>query len=108
MSKTSFEFSSSTFTTKRKQQKHPVQTFRIYKRLVHTTLKKALVINRYYRPLCYFRPAKTTTLIDKRPVEIFHEPSELQMTSPPQTPIEDVQLRVQMTTYRHTNNGWIH
>ena len=93
---------------KRKQQKHPVQMFRTYKRLVHMTSKKAVAINRYYQPLCYFQPAKTTTLIDKRPVEISHEPSELQMTSPPQTPTEDIQLGVQMTTYWHTNNGWIH
>ena len=93
---------------KRKQQKCPVQTFRIYKRLVHTTSKKALAKNRYYRPLCYFQPGKTTTLIDKRPVGILHELSELQMTSSPQMPIKDVQLQVQMTTYWHTNNGWIH
>ena len=46
-----------------------------------------------------------TTLIDKRPVEISHELSELQTTSSPQMPTEDVQLRVQMTTYRHMNNG---
>ena len=71
-------------------------------------LKKALAINRYYQPLCYFWPAKMTTLIDKRPVEISHELSELQMTSPPQTPTEDVQLGVQMTTYWHTSNGSIH
>ena len=72
------------------------------------TSKKALAINRYYRPLCYFGPAKTTTSIDKRPVEIPHELSELQMTSPPQMPTEDVQLRVQMTTYWHMSNGLIH
>ena len=46
-----------------------------------------------------------TTLIDKCPVEISHELSELQMPSSPQMPTEDVQLRVQMTTYQHTNNG---
>ena len=72
------------------------------------TSKKALAINGYYRPLHYFRLAKTTTLIDKHPVEISHELSELQMTSLPQTPTEDVQLRVQMTTYRHTSNSSIH
>ena len=93
---------------KRKQQKCPVQTFRIYKRLAHMTSKKALAINRSYRLLCYFRPVKTTTLIYKHPVEISHELSELQMTSLPQTPTEDVQLGVQMTTYRHTSNGSIH
>ena len=91
-----------------KQQKHPVQTFKSYKRPAHTTLKKALVINRYYRPLLYFRPAKMTTLNDKRLVEISHGPSELQTTSPPQTTTKDIQLGVQTTTYRHTNNGWIH
>ena len=72
------------------------------------TSKKALAINGYYRPLRYFRPAKTTASIDKRLVEISHEPSELQMTSPPQMPTEDVQLNLQMTTYRQTSNGWIH
>ena len=82
--------------------------FKIYKRLVHMTSKKALVINRYYQPLCYFRPAKTTTSIDKRAVEIPHEFSELQMTSPPQMLTEDIQLRVQMTTYQHMSNGLIH
>ena len=82
--------------------------FRIYKWLVHMTSKKALAKNRYYQPLCYFRPAKMTTLIDKCPVRTLHELSELQTTSSPQMPIKDVQLRVQMTTYRHTNNGWIH
>ena len=72
------------------------------------TSENALAINWYYRPLCYFRPAKMTNSVDKRPVEISYEPSELQMTSLPQTPTEDVQLGVQMTTYRHTNNVWIH
>ena len=48
-----------------------------------------------------------TTLTDKRPVKIFHKFSELQMTSSPQMPIEDVQLRVQTTTYQHTSNDWI-
>ena len=72
------------------------------------TSKKGLVINGYYRPLRYFWPAKMTTLIDKHPVGISHDPSELQMTSPPQTPTEDVQLGVQTTTYRHTSNGSIH
>ena len=48
-----------------------------------------------------------TTLIDKHPVKISHELLELQMTSSPQTPTEDVQLRVQMTTYQHTSNGSI-
>ena len=71
------------------------------------TSKNALVINWYYRPLCYFRPAKTTTLNDKHPVETSHGPSELQTTSPPQTTTKDVQLGVQMTTYQHMNNGWI-
>ena len=71
------------------------------------TSKNALAINWYYRPLCYFRPAKMTTLNDKRLVEISHGPSELQTTSSPQMTIEDVQLGVQMTTYQHTNNGWI-
>ena len=105
MAKTSFEFSSSTFTTKRKQQKHPAQTFKSYKRPAHKTLKKALVINGYYRPLLYFWPVKMTTLNDKHLVEISDGPSELQMTSPPQMPTEDIQLGVQMTTYQHTNNG---
>ena len=72
------------------------------------TSKKALAINRYYRPLRYFRLAKMTTSNDKCPVEISHEPSKLQMTSPPQTPTEDVQLGVQTTTYWQKNNGWIH
>ena len=49
-----------------------------------------------------------TNSIDKRPVEIPYESSELQMTSPPQMPTEDIQLGVQMTTYRHTSSGWIH
>ena len=49
-----------------------------------------------------------TTLNDKRPVEISHEPSELQMTSPPQTPTKNVQLGVQTTTYQHMSNGSIH
>ena len=78
-----------------------------YKRPAHTTLENALAINWYYRPLCYFRPAKMTTLNDKCLVKISHEPFELQMTDLPQTPIEDVQLRVQMTTYQHTNNDSI-
>ena len=82
--------------------------FRSYKRPVHTTSKKALAINGCYRPLHYFWPVKMTTSIDKCPVKICHEPSELQMTSPPQTPTEDIQLDVQMTTYRQTSNGWIH
>ena len=104
MAKTSFEFSSSTLTTKRKQQKRPIQTSISYKRPVQTTSENALAINWYYRPLCYFRPAKTTTSNDKRLVKISHEPFELQTTGLPQTPIEDVQLRVQTTTYQHTNN----
>ena len=81
---------------------------RCYKQPVHTTSKKALAKNRYYRPLCYFRPAKMTTLIDKRPVGILHELSELQMTSSPQTPTKDIQLGVETTTYWHMSNGWIH
>ena len=72
------------------------------------TSKNALAINWYYRPLCYFWTAKTTTFNDKHPVEISHELSDLQMTSPPQMPTEDVQLGVQMTTYWHTSNGLIH
>ena len=72
------------------------------------TSEKALAINWYYQPLCYFRPAKMTTSNDKRLVEISYEPSELQMTSPPQTPTEDVQLNLQMTTYWQMSNGWIH
>ena len=92
---------------KRKQQKRPVQMFKSYKQPAHTTSKKALAINGYYRPLLYFRPVKTTTLNDKRLVKISHGPSELQTTSPPQTTIKDVQLGVQTTTYQHTNNGWI-
>ena len=71
------------------------------------TSENALAINWYYRPPCYFRPVKMTTSTDKHPVKIFHKFSELQMTSSPQTPIEDVQLRVQMTTYQHTSNDWI-
>ena len=71
------------------------------------TSKNALAKNWYYRPLCYFRPAKMTTLNDKRLVEMSRGPSELQMTSPPQTTTEDIQLGVQTTTYQHTNNGWI-
>ena len=51
---------------------------------------------------------KTTISIDKCPVGIRNEPSELQMTSSPQTPTEDVQLDVEMTTYRQMSNGWIH
>ena len=80
---------------------------RCYKRPVHMTSKNALAKNWYYRPLCYFWPAKTTTLNDKHLVEMSRGPSELQTTSPPQTTTEDVQLGVQMTTYQHTNNGWI-
>ena len=49
-----------------------------------------------------------TTSIDKHPVEIRNEPSELQTTSSPQTPTKDIQLGVEMTTYRYTSNGWIH
>ena len=56
---------------------------------------------------CYFRPVKTTTLTDKRPVKIFHKFCELQTTSSPQMPIEDVQLRVQTTTYQHKSNDLI-
>ena len=67
---------------------------RSYKCPVHTTSKKALAINGYYRPLLYFRPVKMTTSIDKRPVKISHEPYEIQMTSSPQTLTEDVQLGV--------------
>ena len=78
-----------------------------YKRPAHTTSENALAINWYYQPLCYFRPAKTTTLNDKRLVKISHEPFELQMTGLPQTPFKDVQLRVQTTTYQHTSNDWI-
>ena len=72
------------------------------------TSKNALVINRYFRPLLYFQPAKTTTSIDKRPVRICKEPSVLQMTSSPQMSTEDVQLDVEMTTYQRMSNGWIH
>ena len=63
-----------------------------YKRPAHTTSENALVINWYYQPLCYFRLAKTTTLNDKRLVEMSQGPSELQMTSSPQMTTEDVQL----------------
>ena len=49
-----------------------------------------------------------TTSIDKRPVGIHNEPSELQTTSSPQTPAKDVQLDVETTTYRQMSNGWIH
>ena len=81
--------------------------FMSYKRPAHMTSENALVINWYYRPLCYFLPAKMTTLNDKRLVKISHEPFELQTTGLPQTPIEDVQLRVQTTTYQHKNNDSI-
>ena len=81
--------------------------FRSYKRPVHLTSKKALAINWYYRPLRYFQPVKMTNPTDKHPVEIHYEPLELQMTSSPQMSTEDVQLGVQMTTYRQTGNGWI-
>ena len=82
--------------------------FRCYKRPVHTTSRNALAINRYFRPLRYFRPVKTTTSIYKHPVGIRNEPSELQTTSSQQTPTKDVQLDVEMPTYRQMNNGWIH
>ena len=49
------------------------------------TSENTLAINWYYRPLHYFRPAKMTTLNDKRLVEMSRGPSELQMTSSPQT-----------------------
>ena len=49
-----------------------------------------------------------TTSNDKHLVKTSHEPSELQTTSPPQTPIKDIQLGVQTTTYQHTSNGSIH
>ena len=49
-----------------------------------------------------------TTSIDKRPVGTCSESSELQMTSSPQMPTEDVQLNVETTTYRQMSNGWIH
>ena len=49
-----------------------------------------------------------TTSIYKRPVGIRNEPSELQTTSSRQTPTKDIQLDVEMTTYRQMSNGWIH
>ena len=72
------------------------------------TSENALAINWYYRPLCYFRPAKMTTLNDKRLVKISHGPFGLQTTSSPQMTTEDVWLGIQTTTYQHTSNDWIH
>ena len=48
-----------------------------------------------------------TNSIDKCPVEIPYESSELKTTSSPQTSTEDAQLGAQTITYQRTSNGWI-